>query len=545
MRKADLSPPWEPSHPPQTIRSDGIVSLSLAMRRRLATMLASVAGALLPVVLAIALAPSGTEPHADADDVRAAAAPAGAVVTVSGQSSGPAVPPGFVGVSMETSALEPYTGPDPRAVNPVLVALIRHLAPGSIPVIRIGGDSTDQTWWPVAGHRRPPGVTYSLSHHWLALARALAQATGGRLILGVNLEAGHRWLAVAEARALVHGIGTAHLLALEPGNEPSHYRLLPYFRNAAGRLVWARGAGYGLSSFERQFAATARLLPRGLSLAGPAFSGLQWMAGLPGFLRGEPRVRIVTEHRYPMNRCWTVPGTPTYPTLAGLLTPFAVRSGLAALAHYVALTHASGRLFRVDELNSVACGGKAGVSDRFASALWALDELFTLASAGVDGVNLHTFPGARYGLFSFRRTRTGWVTQVAPEYYGLLAFVDSAPAGARLLSVHIAGGGSALRAWATRTPDGVRRVVLINDDPHRARVVRLELAGPATQAVLSRLTAPAVAAARGIRLGGRSFSAATTGVLGRPQSAVVSADPGPGFVVSVGPASAALLTIRP
>ncbi len=30
-------------------------------------------------------------------------------------------------------------------------------------------------------------------------------------------------------------------------------------------------------------------------------------------------------------------------------------------------------------MNSVACGGKAGVSDTFASALWALDALVAVA----------------------------------------------------------------------------------------------------------------------------------------------------------------------
>ena len=48
-------------------------------------------------------------------------------------------------------------------------------------------------------------------------------------------------------------------------------------------------------------------------------------------------------------------------------------------------------------MNSVACGGKAGVSDTFASALWALDALFAVARSGADGVNLHMFPRARYG----------------------------------------------------------------------------------------------------------------------------------------------------
>ena len=41
------------------------------------------------------------------------------------------------------------------------------------------------------------------------------------------------------------------------------------------------------------------------------------------------------------------------------------------------------------ELNSVTCGGLRGVSDSFATALWAPDALFEMLRAGVDGVNIH------------------------------------------------------------------------------------------------------------------------------------------------------------
>ena len=65
------------------------------------------------------------------------------------------VAPGFIGFSFEFPAVRDYTGSDPRAINPVLVALIRDVAPGQTPVLRIGGNSTDGTWWPRAGSRLP------------------------------------------------------------------------------------------------------------------------------------------------------------------------------------------------------------------------------------------------------------------------------------------------------------------------------------------------------------------------------------------------------
>ena len=58
------------------------------------------------------------------------------------------IPPGFLGFSFEYQAVRDYTGSNPRAINPVLVQLIRDLNPNQAPVLRIGGNSADETWWP-------------------------------------------------------------------------------------------------------------------------------------------------------------------------------------------------------------------------------------------------------------------------------------------------------------------------------------------------------------------------------------------------------------
>src|ERR1700735_4640840 len=71
--------------------------------------------------------------------------------TVGSAPTGQAMAPGFVGVSFEYRALHIYTGRDPRAVDPALLGLLSGLTPGQAPVIRIGGDSTDGSWWPIRG----------------------------------------------------------------------------------------------------------------------------------------------------------------------------------------------------------------------------------------------------------------------------------------------------------------------------------------------------------------------------------------------------------
>ncbi|MHB1834610.1 MAG: hypothetical protein ACYCXW_06560, partial [Solirubrobacteraceae bacterium] len=83
------------------------------------------------------------------------------------------VAPGFVGLSIELKALEQYAGTDPAALDPVLGRLIAALAPGQRPVLRLGGDSTDWSWWPVRGMARPPGIRFTLTPQWMAVAHAL------------------------------------------------------------------------------------------------------------------------------------------------------------------------------------------------------------------------------------------------------------------------------------------------------------------------------------------------------------------------------------
>jgi hypothetical protein len=178
----------------------------------------------------------------------------------------------------------------------------------------------------------------------------------------------------------------------------------------------------------------------------------------------------------------------------------------------------------------------------FASTLWALDALFAMASVGVDGVNIHTYPTSISALFNLTRTKAAWRAVVEPEYYGLLMFAQAAPPGSRLLRVSSTG---AVRAWATRGPDGHIRVVLINDSATDGETIEVRAPGVVAASgpgKLERLRAPSVSATSGVTLGGQSFGAYTeTGQLS-PQASSVSRDGGH-FVVVVPAASAALLTL--
>ena len=203
-------------------------------------------------------------------------------------------------------------------------------------------------------------------------------------------------------------------------------------------------------------------------------------------------------------------------------------------------THGAGLRFRLDELNSVACRGRRGVSDTFASALWMVDTLFNMAAVGVDGVNVHTLPGAAYQLFTLGHNGTHWHAFVHPDYYGMLMFAQAFPPAARLLAVSAPSGG--VKAWATQGSDGRTRVTLINKDPTTAVRVQLHLPGAQTTASQEALSAPAVNSTSGVTWGGQTFGQSTsTGRLPHRQTTPVSPLLG-SYTVDLPAASALLIT---
>ena len=461
----------------------------------------------------------------------------GPKVIVQSAAVGPAIAPGFVGMTMEYRNLEELVGSNPAALDPAYLQLLRQLAPGQRRVLRFGGDSTDWTWWPVAHMRKPPGVRYSLTPGWLRVAGALSSQLDAHLILGINLEADNRVVAKAETRALIARLGHKSIDAIEIGNEPELYGTFGWYRSASGLPVPGRPRDYSEADFTHEFSSFARALPP-VPLAGPSSGAATWLADLGGFLRDEPRVRVATVHAYPLKHCGTTPVT-----IAELLSDQSSHGLAVQLAPLVADADAHHVPLRVDEINAVSCGGQRGVSDTFGSALWALDTLFELAKLGVYGVNIQSVPNTINEMLGASLHRGTWKVRVHPEYYGLMMFAQAAPPGSRVLTV-TGPVPVGVKVWATHDPDGHVRIVVINKHLRATETVRLRIGPGHGTASVQQLRAPSVGAKTGVTLGGQTFGATTsTGVPeGRSTAGTLAPQDGT-YVVHVPGASATMLTV--
>ena len=463
------------------------------------------------------------------------------------------IAPDFLGLALEFSTVPSWVGSG--APDPVLLNLIRNLTPTGRPSIRIGGLSTDRTWWPAPALRAPRGVTYALSAGWAQRLTTLARALNARLILGVNFEADDRGVAGAEARAFKATIPARYLSLLDLGNETPLYTSVPWYRlsggtllpwySTAGQAVFSRAPSWGPASFVRDYDRILGALPP-LPIAGPDTQNVAFFGAYDHLLSLRSRVRMLTSHGYGLNTCVTNPHVPTYPTIAHLLNRYALDDLLAGLSPSILTAHRHGASFRIDEMGSVTCGGYPGVSDTMASALWAAQALFSVARAGVDGVNLHTYPGLPNALYDIGGRVGSFTAAVHPLYYGALLFARAAPTGSRLvkLSTH---GPLTLRAWATAGPGRARHVLLVNASPERAATVSVTAPhGAFASGVgqLQRLAGAGVRARGGVSLGGRSFGATTsTGTLPAPRADRIRPRRNGAYQLRVPAGSAALLTL--
>jgi hypothetical protein len=414
--------------------------------------------------------------------------------------------------------------------NLALIEFFRTLSPAG--VLRLGGNLSEFTVWsdtepatapesgglvgPDPGYREP--CTFTITPRSIRNLQGFLAATGWRCIYGLNLGGGTLEQALAEGSFVAKTLGN-QLIFVQSGNEPDLFR-----HHDQGEMRWSFDEY--LAKWKSFRAAFHEKLP-GVAVAGPDTANNQdWVKQ---FTQEVPKeVVMVTSHYYPE-------GPPSDPrmTINLLLHPEAKFEDLCRKA--LDSAKAAGLPFRMSEGNSCYNAGKPGVSDTFASALWAGDYCLQMASLGCVGVNLH---GGANGYYSpiVGSIASGFTAR--PEFYGLMLAQQFA--GRTLHRTTLEAHGANLTAYAAGK-DGAKEIIAIfNKDARDVDVTLGEAAGSMKQAVVVRLTAPAIDSKVGV-----TFEGAAVGRDGRfhPLSGERLRAQGGKLVVRVPAYSAALIRL--
>jgi hypothetical protein len=448
-------------------------------------------------------------------------------VTINQFDPGKPVPRQFLGLSFEAAALAQLSGYADRGD---LVGLLRSLGPG---VLRFGGITADENVaWTDAETPRPAWASSVIDEADMSALGVLARRSGWHVLLTVGM-AHYEPAAAAREVAAAHRALGPYLEAVEIGNEPDSYgshgfRPLPWI---------AQGYEEEVTDYREAIAA----LTPGVPIAGPDVSGsgifTEW--GEAEALSQHPA--LLTGHHYPLG-CAQTPR----PSIEALLSP-AIRSLEArSLATYMAVSSKRGIPLRIDETNTVSCGGVAGISDTFASALWASAYITQAMSAGVDGINLEGNPTNCAGYTPICAPDATAIAagqmQAEPEWYALL--LTRSLVGARPLPTSISAEATPnLVAAAFSAPDHSLRIVLVDDEPPGSSTLALQLGvgSGLPKARILRLSASSPGATSGVSLAGStvapngSWKAPTPTESEQPSNGVLD--------VQLQPSSAVLVTL--
>jgi hypothetical protein len=507
---------------------------SRKLRRRSAAK-ALVLAAVATTVLTVATGTTSTAPHPGLLDAPAA------TVVVASDAPTTSVPHSYLGFSTEYWAMPLWEAH--MSLFERVLALERAQGQGPL-LIRIGGDSTDHALFDVNLNRLPKGI-YELTPQWFGKVRQLVGAIDARTLLDLNLVTDLPQMAGLWARAAEMQLPSGAIVGYEIGNEPDLYDPL-YWSNILAplaRVLDLRLFPHGLApdAYVRLYQSYANVLARvapGVPLVAPVVAyptvDLGWITRL--LEATHPRLGMISAHMYPYSAC-AAPLSPLYPTIPRLLSEAATAGMAASLRPAIELAHRAGYPFRLTELNSVTCGGLPGVSDTFATALWAPDALFELLRAGVDGVNIHVRVYAINAAFAL--PNRGLVAR--PLLYGLAVFTRMLGPDARLVRLRVHDPASIdLKAWAVQVQGHALHVLLINKSTRSVRAaLMLPAAGIAT---VQRLLAPSAAARSGETLNGQQLGPDDHwhGRSGRE-----TIEPGPhGYELTVPSISAALVGVN-
>ncbi|MEC5142445.1 hypothetical protein [Chitinophaga sp. 212800010-3] len=432
-------------------------------------------------------------------------------ITLHPDQPGSAIPATFTGFSYETGAVTDSNFLTPS--NSVLIRLIQNLGKG---YLRIGGNSSDNLVWTGAPRNNNTGKD-SLTTTDVNRLSAFINATGWPVIFGLNMGVFDINRAAAEVNYLNNQTG-AHISYWQSGNEPDLFS-----RNGHRPATYQYG-DYQLQ-WELYYKAVKTVCPS-CAFAGPDVAyNTKWVAN---FSAAESQhISLLDGHYYR-----TGPASDSNITYKTILAADTKLPGYLDALNNSAKAHQL--TYRISECNSVYSGGRKGVSDVFAAALWTLDFMWTAAGHNCQGVNFHGGQGGAYTPIAM----TNGVPVARPEYYALLAFHSGAVGN--LIPADVNTGQLNASVYACKD-GGTEYVTLINKEEQQSIAITIQPGMKAQSAQVLPLSAPGLTSSSGVTFAGSQPDA--TG----------NFTPGPGtsytpsngnFVINIPAGSAAVVIIR-
>src|SRR6202042_369471 len=417
-------------------------------------------------------------------------------LAIPSEATGPHMPIDFVGLSYEVQQLT-----DSSFFSAQNSGLIREFkALSSTGVLRLGGNTSEFAYWkprpdsPEPDHPQVREVVGEPKAHYYAVTleavRNLAQflqAAGWTCVYGIGMGTNTPARAAEEAAFVAATLGD-RLQYFQIGNEAdlfSHHLRDPKTWSAKAYLEeWL--------ALARAIATRVPAAKFGMPDVASNASWLTEIADKWPSIQAPPHVLTLSHHYY-----FGGPATNPEVNIPNLLKPATMEKvqNTANIAS-AAASKMSARV-RMTEGNTCYRGGKPGVSDVFAAALWSADYSLLLASNNYSGVNLHggtgksvansvggSLPGdvmlkeagatpeqiaSRPHPFYTPVATFGDQYALEPVAYGLI--FASALCGATLvkadLTSQIQATGVNATAYAAKLPGGEIAVVILNKDAAR------------------------------------------------------------------------------
>lgn len=409
------------------------------------------------------------------------------------------MPLDFTGLSYETGQL--YNADFFSPQNTALIAAFRGLSDHG--VLRLGGHLSNITPWDGIGLDDPKqirGVRHGIEDYWewplvdpivqhhkqgiithqaVKNLKGFLDAVNWRLIYGLNFACGSAARAADEAAAVATITGDS-LIAFVVGNEADGFGEDQFFR--------AKGYNFDqyIAEYETWVKAVRAKTPQA-PFAGPDTEGQvdTWVKKYGERTKGD--AVMLTSHFYAMG-----PASDPAMTSERLLQKVnpSLEKQIAEVTSAVAA--AGGTPYRMDEGNSCFGGGKDGVSNAYASALWVADYMLHVACAGFIGVNLH---GGGTGFYAPIESSERSPASPRPMYFGMQLAQQFA--GYKIAPCAVSTEENITAYLATKGEQS--QLAIINKSPTTIRIALPKdlRAKPMTQRWL--LSGPALDAKQGVR----------------------------------------------